>query len=148
MKKILIFLSAFLGIFLLPACGLKDQFVQEPDLVSITGILSEQKNVDKENGTHFLTNEANEKTPLRSVIINLSGDEYLNNKVQVMGFNNEDDGVFEVTGISVLEILSEKTKQNKLIDYKNTEAGFQLKYYDDWKVDEEKNGDIVFTAPS
>lgn len=147
MKKILIFSSAFLGIFLLTACGLKDQFVQEPDLISMTGILSEQKNVDKENGTHFLTNETGEKKALRSVIINLSGDEYLNNKVQVMGFTNEDDNVFEVTGISVLEIFSEKTKQNKLIDYKNTEAGFQLKYYDDWKVDEQKNGNVVFIAP-
>lgn len=147
MKKILGFLGVVFLLLILSACGVKNAFKADPNLESLTGLLVEQKTADKENGTHFLINENNEKIAVRSLIINLSGNEYLNNKVQAMAMLNDTDEVYEITGLSVVEILSDKTRQNKLIEYKNTEAGFKLKYLNDWKVANSKNDDTIFEAP-
>jgi hypothetical protein len=57
------------------------------------------------------------------------------------------DNVFEITGISVDEILSKNTKQNTLVEYKDTDAGFSLSYYDDWKNDVSEDKSVVFTSP-
>jgi len=134
---------------LLSGCFVQDAFKDEPELTSLIGILSEQTVTDNVNGTHLLTvTDAGEQTetPLRSLSVNLSGQNYLENKVQVIGFMNEDDGVFEVTGISVVEALHEIVKDPEFIEYKNTDFGIQLKYYDNWDIDESGNS-IVFTAP-
>lgn len=147
MKKILGFLGVVFLLLILSACGVKNAFKADPNLESLTGLLVEQKTADKENGTHFLINENNEKIAVRSLTINLSGDEYLNNKVQAMAMLNDTDEVYEITGLSVVEILSDKTRQNKLIEYKDTEAGFKLKYLNDWKVANSKSGDVIFEPP-
>lgn len=147
MKKILGIVSVFFALMMFSACGVKDGFKSDPDLKSLTGLLVEQKTTDKENGTHFLIDENNEKIAIRSLTINLSSDEYLNNKIQATALLDDADNVYEITGISVLEILSDKTTQHKLVEYKNTEEGFKLKYFDDWNVDNSKSGDVVFRAP-
>lgn len=147
MKKILGFLGVVFLLLIFSACGVKNAFKTDPNLESLTGLLVEQKTADKENGTHFLINENNEKIAIRSLTINLSGDEYLNNKVQAVAMLNDTDEVYEITGLSVVEILSDKSRQNKLIEYSDTESGFKLKYLDDWKTANSKSGDTVFEAP-
>lgn len=147
MEKVLRVLSLFFALLMLQGCGVDDAFKADPDLQSLSGLLVEQKTTDSENGTHFILDENNEKFPVRSLTINLSGDEYLNNKVQAMAMLNDADDVYEITGLSVTEILSNKTSQKKLIEYKDTEAGFKLKYFDDWEIANSKMGDVVFEAP-
>lgn len=107
----------------------------------------EQTQADKESGTHFLVDGAGKKVAVRSLTINLSGDEYLGNKVKALGMMNTSDNVFEITGISVEEILSKKTKQNKQVEFKDTDAGFKLSYFDDWKEAASKDKDVIFSAP-
>lgn len=147
MRKVLRVSSLFFALFLLSGCGVDDALKADPDLQSLSGLLVEQKTTDSENGTHFISDESNEKFPVRSLTINLSSNEYLNNKVQAMAMLNNADDVYEITGLSVIEILSDKTSQKKLIEYKDTEAGFKLKYIDDWKVANSKTGDVIFEAP-
>jgi hypothetical protein len=79
--------------------------------------------------------------------INLSGDEYLSNRVKALGMTNTTDDVFEITGISVEEILSKNTKQNKPVEYKDTDAGFRMTYFDNWEVETTAENTVVFTAP-
>ncbi|MBD3360726.1 hypothetical protein GF366_02910 [Candidatus Peregrinibacteria bacterium] len=125
-----------------------DEYVRdEAETMSMTGILTEQKSGDDFSGTHLLTDENDVATPLRSLSINLSNSQYLNNKVKVMGFKNPDDQVFEVTGISVTEVLEDEDEEADFIGYKNTDFGIQLKYYDDWEI-EERPDKISFHAPS
>ncbi|MFH1284598.1 MAG: hypothetical protein ABIH78_03355 [Candidatus Peregrinibacteria bacterium] len=118
---------------------------EEPAVETLTGILTEQLPGDDVLGTHLLTDDEGVSTPLRSLAINLSGQKYLENKVQVIGFIDE-DSVFEVTGISVIEVLSEASAETMLVSYKNTDFGIQLKYYNDWDLDE-SNDTIIFAAP-
>lgn len=147
MKKLLASLGIVFVVIGFSACSIGDQFQDGPSKNSLTGVLTEQSTSDKESGTHFLTDGSGKKTAARSLTINLSGDEYLNNKVKALGVMNSTDEVFEITGISVEEILSKNTKQNKLIDYKDTDAGFRLSYYDDWKVETSADKAVTFTAP-
>lgn len=146
MKKNIFALFLVLVLLFTSACSLKGQFKDEADVTSEEGILTEQKVTDKLGGSHILTLENAEKLPLRSLTIDMSQDEYLGNKVSVIGFVNEDDSVFEVTGISVLEILSPAGGVGKLISYKNSDLGFTLKFYDDWRFEESEN-EVVFYAP-
>lgn len=147
MKKSLLALLVIPMVLALEGCGIEDNFKADPDLKSLTGLLIEQKTTDKEGGTHFLKDASGINVPVRSLTINLSGDEYLNNRVQAVAMLDDADNVYEITGLSVLEILSDETPQNKLIEYRDTGAGFQLKYRDDWKVDDSKNGVVVFSSP-
>ncbi len=154
MKKSLVFI-AVLGTILLSACGFDQTFKDEPELTAEKGVLSEQKTNDDYSGTHLLT-QNEEVLPLRSVRINLSGNKYLGNKVEVMGVMNEDDGVFEVTGITVLEKMSEDEKDESVvrefIEYSNSDLGFRINYYSDWDVENMEDGHlampmVVFVAP-
>lgn len=147
MKKILLSLVVVFTITLLSACGLKENFQSDSSLSSIGGVLAEQAQVDKESGTHFLIDETGKKVAVRSLTINLSGDEYLSNKVKALGMMNTSDNVFEITGITVEEILSKNTKQNKLVEYKDTDAGFSLSYFDDWESAISEDKSVVFTSP-
>lgn len=147
MKKILLSLVVVFTITLLSACGLKENFQSDSSLSSIAGVLSEQTQGDKESGTHFLIDETSKKVAVRSLTINLSGDEYLSNKVKALGMMNTSDNVFEITGITVEEILSKNTKQNKLVEYKDTDAGFSLSYFDDWESAISEDKSVVFTSP-
>lgn len=147
MKKLLASLGIIFVVVGFSACSIKDQFQDGPSQTSLSGVLTEQTPRDKESGTHFLTDDSGKKTAARSLTINLSGDEYLNNKVKALGVMNSTDEVFEITGISVEEILSKNTKQNKLVEYKDTDAGFRLSYYDDWEVETAADNTVIFTAP-
>lgn len=134
MKRIL---ATSLLVLFLSSCGLNGNFKDEADMVSFDGILEEQAVSDSLPGSHRLIVDDGSTILLRSLSINLSGSQYLNNEVEVTGVMNSDDDVLEVTGISVLEVLSEETKSHKLVEYQNTELGFKLKYYDDWELNEE-----------
>lgn len=137
MKKLVLLISIVFAIFL-SACFAEEAFIAEPELTSLTGILREQTSADSVPGTHILSvvDDGGADTPLRSLSLNLSGSNYLDNKVQVIGFLNEDDLVFEVTGISVVEALHEIELEPDFVVFKNTDFGIQIKHYDDWEVDE------------
>lgn len=147
MKKLLALLGVVFVIIGLSACSVNQEFQDGPSLVSMSGVLVEQTASDKESGTHFLIDDAQKKTAVRSLTINLSGDEYLNNKVAATGVMNTSDNVFEITGLTVSSILSKNTKQNKPLEYKSTEVGIKLTYFDDWKVTTAKDKTVTFTAP-
>lgn len=147
MKKILKLFGTVFVVIGLSACGLGNGFQDGPSTNSVVGILNEQTSIDKESGTHFLVDESGKKTAVRSLTINLSGDEYLSNRVKALGMINTTDDVFEITGISVEEILSKNTKQNKTVEYKDTDAGFRMTYFDNWEVETTAENTVVFTAP-
>lgn len=117
-------------------CSSAEQAFQDgPVASSLTGVLTEQTANDNYLGTHLLKN--NDKiTALRSLAINLSSGEYLGNDVQVVGFLNTEDNVFEVTGVSVLNILKDQKDQVESKIYKNSNFGVEFSYYSDWKINE------------
>ncbi|MDA1060273.1 MAG: hypothetical protein O3B47_00585 [bacterium] len=121
-------------------CNFIDEnFKDGPDLANLTGVLSVQEANDEYPGTHLLTDSSDELFPLRSTLINLGAAQYLGNKVELSGVLSSDDNVFNVTGVQVLEILSDvKVTLGKLSEYKNTDLGFEISYYDDWEVRVEK----------
>lgn len=154
MKKILLVVCFILTLGL-SGCVINDAFKDEPELQSLTGVLKEQTTSDKElKGTHVLLVEEGSQDstsslvsyPLRSLSLNLSGKNYLDNKVQVIGFKNTKDGVFEVTGISVVEALHEIELDPEFIEYKNTDFGIELKYYNNWQINESET-EIAFNIP-
>lgn len=140
MRKLTFLLSFTL---LLTACSFDNAFKDDPDLTSITGVLQEQKAKDKYDGTHLLIGEDKTITPLRSLSFNLSGEQYLNNEVQLVGFLNTDDNVFEVSGISVLEVLDSNKSDAAAKIHRNTDLGFEIKYYDDWAIEENENVNFI-----
>lgn len=145
MKKIIVLLICLLTFV---SCASSNFFKDEPEITAITGILSEQTNNDSESGTHFLTIPSGEKVSLRSLSINLSSVRYIGNEVEVTGFMNVEDNVFEVSGISVIELLSDKREiLGEFKEYKQSKLGYQLKYYNDWNVFERENS-VRFSAPS
>ena len=135
-------------LFSATSCSLDSIFKKNPDVKSLTGLLVEQQMNDEYAGSHLLIDEKGEVvSTLRSLSINLSGDNYLNNRVQVMGEINIDDDVFEIDGISILEVIDPSTSNREFVEYKNTDIGFKLKYYSDWEVSETGN-QVVFVSPS
>src|SRR3989338_5410230 len=121
MKKLVLNLVALFTLMTFSACGIAidERFRDEPVL-----------------------------TALKSLSINLGGLQYLDNRVEVTGVQNPEDGVFEVTGIKVLPIFSdEKVVLAKFVAHQNTDLGFQLDYSDDWSVEEFVDR-VYFRAPS
>ncbi len=143
MKKLALLFGTVL--IFVAGCGLDDAFKDEPELATLTGILKEQSVNDSVAGTHLL-DDGTTNTPIRSLSVNLSSNNYLENRVQVIGFLNQNDGVFEVTGISVVEALHEIEKDPELVEYKNTDFGVQLAVYDNYEI-AETDSLIEFTAP-
>lgn len=148
MKKILLIVASALMLLMVTSCSLDSIFKKDPGVKSLTGLLVEQQMNDDYAGSHLLIDEKGEViSTLRSLSINLSGDNYLNNKVQVMGKKNVDDDVFEIDGISVLEVIDPATSNREFIEYKNTDLGFKIQYYSDWTVTENGN-QVTFVSPS
>lgn len=143
MKKIISFVLTCFAILGLSACSL---FSPSDNLTSLTGVLSEQEDGDNYSGTHLITDEDGQIHPANSTAINLSSPQYLGNKVTVRGDENS-DGVFVVSGVSVLEVLEKPTGKANWTTYLSQYYGFKTKYYDNWTVT--TNGDSVeFAAPS
>lgn len=141
MKKIIVFFSLIVAMFF-SGCTL---FKAGPEIISIEGILSEQPVNDEYKGTHLLTADNGLITPLNSLSLNLSAPQYLGNKVSVTGTVNSDTNVLEVTGLTVVEILSKVNGQGNLKEYNNPNYGFKLKYYNNWKIEELEG--VTFFAP-
>ena len=78
---------------------------------------------------------------VRSLKLNLSEKSYLNNKVKLTGTTN-DDGVFQANGITVIEVIK-SDEDSELVEYKNTDLGFKLKYYNDWEL-KDSSASITF----
>lgn len=137
MKKIL-FLVAVLGVLTLSACGSGNDFKDDAVLESVIGVLEEQGSTDSEAGTHFIIDDLGVKTAVRSLTLNLSGENYLGNQVQALGVMNSEDNVFEVTGLSVLSIKDGDSLKNagELTIFKNSDLGFQFEYFDNWELSE------------
>jgi hypothetical protein len=148
MKRFFVSFFIVASLCFLTSCSFIDEnFKDEPDLTTKIGILEEQSSAsDDLNGTHVLCADEVCETALRSLSINLSSDSYLGNEVQVIGFVNSNDDVFEVTGISVTEILVKSDSGASLTSYKNTDFGIELDYYDDWEIIEESS-EIIFVLP-
>jgi len=139
MKKLFSIFTIFLiSALFLTACATSNEDDQSADVkpvsTNISGILTLQTESDVYLGTHLLTNSSGEIFSLRSLRLNLSDKNYLNNKVQLTGISDDDD-VFNVEGITVLEVIK-NDKNAELVEYKNTDFGFKLEYYDNWEVDE------------
>lgn len=150
MKKLILNLVALFTLIAFSGCSnaIDERFKDEPELTALAGILIEQKLSDEYAGTHLLTDDTGNVTAVKSLSINLGGLQYLNNNVEITGVQNPNDEVFEVTGIKVLEVLSdEKVVLAKFVSYQNTELGFQVDYSDDWKVEEFPDS-VFFRAPS
>lgn len=126
------------SLVLFSACGGIKGFRDDADLESMEGVLREQKASDKELGTHFLI-EDNEKIAVRSIALDLSSDKYLNNEVEVLGFMNEKDEVFEITSVTTVKKLSKEKKDSRFVSYKNEDLGIQLSYFSDWEMDDFAN---------
>lgn len=154
MKKLFLIFTLLTAVVIFSACALTDLLDgNKLDKTSFTGILTEQSGTDDLAGSHIIT-DGSDVTPLRSLTMNLSSSDYLNNKVTVTGKFNLTDNVFEVTGITVNEVLSEKTLDAGFKDYQNVDLGFKLKYHGDWTVQDGRNlanqelqTKVVFTAP-
>lgn len=144
MKKYLIAFGAVLSLLSLSGCSSGDDFKDEAELISRTGVLNEQESGDANAGTHVLDVAVGEKTYLRSVNLNLSDVQYLGNRVTVVGVMNSEDNVLEVTGVSVLEVLVKKQEEAELSTYKNTDLGFEIAYYTNWELKEWQNSDVEF----
>ena len=112
------------------------------------GVLTKQEANDEYAGTHLITDDQKQVTPVRSLSINLDRKEYFGNKVEALGVLNPDDGVFEITGISVKEVLTKTIVEKKLQEYKNTEFGFELNYYDTWDLAEQSDGIVLNSTPT
>lgn len=88
-------------------------------------------------GTHFLVEDMGGMTPLRSVKLNLSAEEYLGNEVEVAGVLNEEDGVFEVEAIKVINlILTEDEEEEETMTYTNDEWGVSFDYSSRFDISE------------
>jgi len=148
MKKIIALLATVLVI---SGCTL---FSQTKDIDSLTGVLSDQDSNDIYQGTHLLTEENGTENPLTSTALNLSSPQYLGNKVTVQGKIDETTDVFEVTGVSVLEVLEKEEGDVKWVEYMDQKMGFKWKYYDSWEIVDlsedqnlESKKEIQFLAP-
>ena len=136
---------SILSLCFFTACGPNDldNFKDEPEITSINGILQELSINDNIKGSFKLKTENNEFVGLRSLTIKLGSKQYLDNKVTLFGLMNDEDEVFEVTGVKINEILSQDSYKGKFVEYKNSDLNFKLKYYDDWTV-VEGNTAVVF----
>lgn len=148
MKKTGFLLSVIFCLqLILTGCSSIDQsFRDGPVTTSLTGVLTEQTANDNYLGTHLLKNK-NKVTALRSLAINLSSGEYLGNDVQVVGFLNTEDNVFEVTGVSVLNVLKDRKDKVESKIYKNSNFGVEFSYYSDWRLKAADDAVSLF-APS
>lgn len=146
-KKIFIFSVLLMSSIFLFGCSVGGFFKDDADITSKVGILNDKPSDSTDGGSHILVDENSNTTPLRSLVLNLGSSEYLNNKVQVMGFMNTKDDVFEVSGVSVLEVLSTDKVDKNLVSYKNTDLGFEMNYPSSWQL-EDLGDSITLTAPT
>lgn len=148
MKKTGFLLSVIFCLqIVLTGCSSAEQaFRDGPVASSLTGVLTEQTANDNYLGTHLLKNNG-KVTALRSLAINLSSGEYLGNDVQVVGFLNTEDNVFEVTGVSVLNVLKDQKDKVESKIYKNSNFGVEFSYYSDWTLKAADDAVSLF-APS
>lgn len=149
MKKIFIAALSLLLMSTFTACGsFNDAFKDEADKISMAGVLTEQGITDDLSGTHVLIDKNGDLIAVRSLSINLGSDKYLGNELEILGFINEEDGVFEITGITVMEVLNKVPfNEVEFLPYEHSELGFKLKYYSDWKVTDGSN-EVAFIAPA
>ena len=146
-KKIFIFSMVLVSSILLFGCNVSSFFKDDANVTTKVGVLKDKHSDSTAGGSHILVDEKNDITPLRSLVLNLGSSEYLNNKVQVMGFMNTKDDVFEVSGVSVMEVLSKDKADKNLVSYKNTDLGFEINYPSDFKLEDLGNS-ITITAPT
>lgn len=130
-------------IMLLSSC-VSETFKDDPEFTAMKGVMTAQKSNDEYDGTHLITDETGKITPIRSLSINLDSSKYLNNEIEALGVLNPEDAVFEVTGISVIEVLVTESEKAESVLYKNTEFGFELYYSSSWKVGEIDNK-VIFS---
>lgn len=146
-KNLFIFSVLLMSSVFVYGCDMSGFFKDDADVTSKVGILENKPLNSPYSGTHILKDEKNNITPLRSLVLNLGSSEYIDNKVQIMGFMNTKDDVFEVSGVSVMEILSKNKIDKDLVSYKNTDLGFELNYPNNWKL-EELEDSVTITAPA
>jgi hypothetical protein len=114
MKK---FIFLLLSVVLLHACGGAGTDYSQPPVVSFVGIvdlISANDEFDGFNATHILHKKNGNDLPIRSLAINLSDERYFGNLLNVTGAMDDLDGVFEVQGVTVLEVLSPVKKNDPI----------------------------------
>jgi hypothetical protein len=134
---------------MLSACSnsvVKDEFRDNPEVVVLKGVVQEQDN--GKLGTHILEVEDGDDESLRSLLFNLSDDQYLGNLVKINAVYNTNDNVYEVTDIKVLDENDEELdEKGKIVKYKDGNLGLELNYKDSWTA---VAGDdsVTFFSPS
>lgn len=151
MKKLILLCALFLSMNLF-GCGedvMQDDFKDEAEKENIVGVISEQGPSGEYKGTHLLTLDNGSITPLRSISVNLSSDRYIDNKVELTGFMNPSDDVFEVSEIVLIDEIEEEDEEEEaeLETFKSSFLGFKVDYYSNWMVKELEN-QAIFTAKS
>jgi len=150
MKKILFLV---LCIFALSSCFFSDdKFSDEAKMTKHSGILSENQAKlanpsDPYISTHILTLDDESKISINCLAFNLSDPVYLGNKVQIIGVMDEENSIFQVTSITVLErITSYDYSKPKLTVYKSNKLGFELQYFNNWTF-VEMDKKVIFSSP-
>jgi len=130
---------------LVSGCIFDDTFKADPDIEDVAGILMEDDGSG--TGTHYLITGVDADIPVRSLTFNLTDDQYLGNEVQLMGSYNEEDGVFEATGITLLRVMTPpESSEANFITFRDTDFGVEFKYYDSWDLTQ--GADIELEAPA
>jgi len=150
MKKLFSLLAM---VFLFASCGGGEigHMHEDGDVRELQGYLEMQSNDDDRSGTHILVQSTDadsmSEVAVRSLVFNLSDDDYLDSEVKVVAVYDEDEDVFNVTGISVVEVLNSDNTKPTIRDYRNVDLGFKLKYYSNWELIED-GAFVAFTASS
>ncbi len=109
MKKLIIALSILVVTGVFVSCNRADQdYVHyQPQLSTITGTLTLQEPGVYPAGTHVIQREDGVEFAAQSLSINLSDERYLGSMVEATGIMDTEVEVFEISGITVLEIREE-----------------------------------------
>ncbi|MFA4890770.1 MAG: hypothetical protein WC604_00205 [Candidatus Gracilibacteria bacterium] len=147
MKKIVVsfvsLMCVFVFVFTFAGCNLFGLIDHKDELI---GVLTEQEIGDEYPGSHLLTDENGDIYSLNSTVLNLSSQQYLGNKINANVEYDDENEVYKVSGISVLEVLEKESGKANWMTYMNQTLGLKLKYYDNWELSE-YNNIVDFIAP-
>lgn len=137
MKKILLAIFVVFTLVSFSGCNL---FAKEGSAQTLTGVLSEQSYGDQYNGTHLVTDDDGNIFAVNSVVLNLSSSEYVGNKVKVQVEYDEKNDLYNIVGVSVLEVLNGYQGATETVNYMNEVLGFRLQHQSDWQVFNDPDG--------
>jgi len=137
MKKILLAIFVVFTLVSFSGCNL---FSKEGSAQTLTGVLSEQSYGDQYSGTHLVTDDDGNVFAVNSVVLNLSSSDYVGNKVKVQVEYDEKNDLYNIVGVSVLEVLNGYQGSAETVNYMNEVLGFRLQHQSDWQIFNDPDG--------